>query len=245
MANPQKENGSLPIANELAEAFARLQISGNQWRIVWVILRQTYGWNKKTDKISMTQFQQKSGLKRRHTFRALKDLTDRKIVTKNDTTFITTYGINKDYSQWQMSPKKAYVQNGNKTVTKNDTKTVTKNDTHKIHNNKNTNPDFFSLKSRYPNPYLIDRVFEAIASTRKSGKVSDNILLAQLKKWARYPAEQVEAGINVYLEKNYAAGGRDEKYLFGIIRRTKIQTSEKNPDFNKPKYLTKGEIYAD
>ena len=228
MANPQKENGSLPVANELAEAFAHLQISGNQWRIVWVILRQTYGWNKKTDKISMTQFQQKSGLKRRHIFRALKDLTDRKIVTKNYTTFITTYGINKDYSQWQLSPKKAYAQSGNKTVTNNATKTVTKKDTHKIHNNKNTIPDFFSLKSRYSNPQLIDQAFEAIASTRKAGRVAESVLLAQLQKWNRYSVEEVEASIRVYLEKDCAGKGKGENYLLGIIRNHKNGNQQKH-----------------
>ena len=105
MANPQAENGHIDIANELGEAFFNLQLSGNQWRILWVIFRQTYGWHKKADRISISYFQRKTGLKRRHISRAIKDMVGRKIVTKNDTTYISTYGFQKDYSKWELSPK--------------------------------------------------------------------------------------------------------------------------------------------
>jgi hypothetical protein len=78
--------------------------------------------------------------------------------------------------------------------------------------------DLFSLKKRYAHPNLIDSVFQAIASTRKLGKVADSVLIAQLQKWAKYPVEQVESGIKIYLEKDYAAQGKREEYLLGIIR---------------------------
>lgn len=136
MASPQIENGYIPLSNELAEAFARLQLSGSQWRLLWVIIRKTYGWKKKKDRISITQFQQQTGLKRRHISRALSELINRKIVTKKDTTFITTYGLQKDYSKWKMSPKMAYDNIGDETVTKKDTKTVTKIGAHNIHKEK-------------------------------------------------------------------------------------------------------------
>lgn len=83
--------------------------------------------------------------------------------------------------------------------------------------NKET-PDFFSLLERYSDHNLIDRVFQAIASTRKSGKVADSVLTAQLQKWERYPVGQVEAGIRTYLDKDHAGGGKREEYLLGIIR---------------------------
>jgi phage replication O-like protein O len=117
MANPQKENGHLDLANEIIEEFYALQLSGNEWRVLWVILRQTYGWNKTADRISISQFVQKTKLKSRHVCRALKDMVERKIVTKNDTTYISTYGFQKDYSLWKPSPKMTLPQ----TLTKNDT----------------------------------------------------------------------------------------------------------------------------
>jgi len=80
-------------------------------------------------------------------------------------------------------------------------------------------PDFSSLKARYPDQDLIGRALSAIASTRKSGKVADSVLLAQLQKWERYSVGQVEAGLQTYLEKDYAGQGKREDYLLGIIRR--------------------------
>jgi hypothetical protein len=78
-----------------------------------------------------------------------------------------------------------------------------------------------SMKKRYQDPDLIDQAFEAIASTRKSGKVSDSVICRLLESWQKYPASQVEAGIRIFLDKDCAAQGKDEKYLTGIIRRQK------------------------
>ena len=88
---------------------------------------------------------------------------------------------------------------------------------------KGITPDLFSLKERYPDQDLIDEVFQAIASTRKSNKIAESILLAQLQKWERYPVEQVEAGIRVYLDKDCAGQGKREAYLLGIIRNQKTE----------------------
>jgi phage replication O-like protein O len=118
-ASPQVEDGYLKIAHEIAEAFSRIRISGNEWRILWVILRKTYGWNKKMDHISTTQFEKETGLKRRHVSRALSSLIKRRIVTNNGDSFIGTYGLQKDYSRW-----KTVTKNGDKKriVTNNGTK---------------------------------------------------------------------------------------------------------------------------
>lgn len=98
---------------------------------------------------------------------------------------------------------------------------------------KEETPAFFSLKNRYPDQDLIDKVFQAIASTRKSEKVADSVLLAQLQKWDRYPVDQVENGIRIYLEKDCAGQGKREPYLLGIIRNQ--QVTQKRPDSSPPK----------
>lgn len=92
-------------------------------------------------------------------------------------------------------------------------------------NSSKRTPDFFSLKNKYDS-ILVDNVFRAIASTRKNGKVADSVLFAQLRKWERYPVEQVEAGIQIYLEKDYAGQGKREEYLLGIIRNQKPNEHE-------------------
>jgi len=105
MASPQLENGHTRISNELIEELSKLQLSGNQWRIIWVILRKTYGYNKKMDRISYTQFAEMTGIPRKNIPRELNTLIDKKVVLKTEDTYIRTYGINKDYSKWEVSSK--------------------------------------------------------------------------------------------------------------------------------------------
>jgi hypothetical protein len=96
-----------------------------------------------------------------------------------------------------------------------------------------------SLK-RYSDQDLIQKVFQAIASTRRSGKVADSVLLAQLQKWERYPVEQVETGIRIYLDKGHATQGKRENYLLGIIRNEK---PAKQPPGTQPENLFKANWY--
>lgn len=85
-------------------------------------------------------------------------------------------------------------------------------------NKKKKIPSLFSLKSRYPDQNLLNQVFKAIASTRKSSKVAESVLVALLQKCERYPVQQVELGFRIYLEKDCAGQGKREAYLLGIIR---------------------------
>jgi len=73
---------------------------------------------------------------------------------------------------------------------------------------------------------LIDSAYQAIRSTRKSNRIADSVWLSQLEKWEHYHADQVETGIQTYLEKDYASQGKDEKYLYGIITKTKLPTAK-------------------
>ena len=88
----------------------------------------------------------------------------------------------------------------------------------KKENTDNISTEISDLRSRYSNQEIITQVFVTIASTRSGGKVKDSVLLKQLKLWEKYSVNQVENGIKVYLDKNCAGEGKNEKYLLGIIR---------------------------
>ncbi len=107
MANPQKENGAVPIANELWEALGRTYLSSYENQVLNCILRKTYGWNKKTDRISYSQFEEYTGIDRRHTARTLKRLLDRNIIICQGEGQNLEYGVQKDYERWQPLPKQA------------------------------------------------------------------------------------------------------------------------------------------
>lgn len=265
MANPQKEDGYTAISNELMEQYSKLQICGYEWRCLIAILRETYGWNRKKAEMSITRIQQITGLKRWHVSRTIKSLIDKKLVTKFGDSFTATLGPQKDYTKWKSSPKlvtaTTVTNSGDSTVTNLGDKIVTNlGDSNSQQNHANSeiaetenkkqylkqNPDFFSLKKRYQNPSLIDQAFQAIAATRKSGKVAESILLAQLKRWERYPVKQVESGIHIYIEKDCAGQGKREDYLLGIIRNQKPNKKpSKIHNSYQPKYLTEQDIYAD
>ena len=97
--------------------------------------------------------------------------------------------------------------------------------------NKRTPVDFSQislLEERYSDRDLINQCFESISSTRKTNRISDSVKLQILNQWKNYPADQVMAGIRIYLEKNYAATGKNEKYLLGIIRDNSQQKAPAN-----------------
>lgn len=111
MASPQRENGHIDIANEIAEALARTQLNGYESRYLWVLFRKTYGWQKKEDRIPISQFIEATGLKKQHIWRTQQRLIQRNIVTKNG----YKIGFQKDYTRWREVTKLGYVtKNGYK-----------------------------------------------------------------------------------------------------------------------------------
>ena len=113
MTTPQLKNGFLKLSNELAEVFQKVHLTGNEWRVLWVILRQTYGWEKKTEKISQTYFARQTGIARRNIGSVLGKLLRQNIIIKNDDTYIITYGLQKDYRKWHC-PETIIVSNDSK-----------------------------------------------------------------------------------------------------------------------------------
>ena len=101
--DPQVEDGHVDIANEIAEALARTQLSGYESRYLWVLWRKTYGWHKKEDVISNSQFVEATGLKKWHISRTEKRLIQRKIVAKIG----NKLSFNKHYKDWEVA------ENGN------------------------------------------------------------------------------------------------------------------------------------
>ena len=103
MASPQCENGYAKLANELLEALSHTQLSGYQTRCLFFLIRKTYGWEKKSDTISLSQWCQGTGLSKAHVCHALGQLKERNIVAKigNEFSFV------KDYTRWRALPKSA------------------------------------------------------------------------------------------------------------------------------------------
>lgn len=66
---------------------------------------------------------------------------------------------------------------------------------------------------------IIRQTIEAIRSTRETEKVANSVIQREMVWWSKQESTKVISGMRIYLDKGYAAQGKDEKYLRGIIRR--------------------------
>lgn len=136
MASPQPDKFT-KVSNELLEAIIRTDLSGAQLRALLFVVRKTYGYRKKMDKISLSQFAGALGMRRANIPRVLDSLVSRNIIKKNDSSYIITYGLQKNYENWR---GKTVIQTDNTlqtvinlepTVLKNDNKSAINTDNNK------------------------------------------------------------------------------------------------------------------
>jgi phage replication O-like protein O len=103
---PQLENeGYFQISRELQKELCKIRISGQERQVLDAIIFKTYGFGKKTDWISLSQFVELTGLIKPHIIRAIKKLLDKNIITKIGNGYKNIYGINKYYTTWKPLPK--------------------------------------------------------------------------------------------------------------------------------------------
>lgn len=82
MASPQKENGFTPIANEILEELVKIDLLGAELRVLLFIIRKTYGYRKKQDRISYTQFEKGTGISRQTINKTIKNLMAKGLIVK-------------------------------------------------------------------------------------------------------------------------------------------------------------------
>lgn len=123
MASPQKEKGHTETSNELLEALCLFDFNGSDYKILLFTIRKTYGYHKKTDPISIGQYQKGTGLARRTVIDTLNRLVSYNALVKERNSYVSRYGIQKDYDKWLVS-KTALVRIDAKTSAKPTSKLV-------------------------------------------------------------------------------------------------------------------------
>ena len=128
MASPQKENGYTSIANEIMDALISYRLPGEQRQVLDSIFRKTYGFNKKFDAISLSQFVLMTGLKKPNVIRSIQGLLSKKIISviKKDNALAHVYEFNKNYEQWQPLSKKITLSKKIISVIKKDNPSLSK-----------------------------------------------------------------------------------------------------------------------
>ncbi len=106
--NPQVENGHIELATEIWEALCRIRVPGEAMQVLLFIIRKTYGWKKKNDSISLSQFISGTGINQPNICRALKKLRGMNLISiiQKDNSGIPKYMFNKHYDTWKPLSKK-------------------------------------------------------------------------------------------------------------------------------------------
>ncbi|NBI31251.1 replication protein [Chengkuizengella marina] len=101
MANPQIENGYTKISNEILDHMCRIKLSPTQYRILFVVWRYTYGFNRKAHKLSLSFIEDATGVDVRNIRRSLEAQEDRKIIIqKIEKGKAREIIFNKNYEEW-------------------------------------------------------------------------------------------------------------------------------------------------
>lgn len=111
MVNPQKEHGHIQLAtgsgeNDLIMALVRASLHGSEYQVALFVLRKTWGYGKKEDRISLSQFQKATGLARSTVCHAINTLVARRVLVAQRRLPITVYSFNKRFDEWVV----AYMQ---------------------------------------------------------------------------------------------------------------------------------------
>jgi len=109
-AEPHPRDGHIRIPNTVADALARLRVSGSQAQIIWAVMRKTIGWQKsgawknEPYPISLADLNQATGVSRRQLLRELEDLTRRHILTRQARKGRTPLlSLNLDVGSWEVT----------------------------------------------------------------------------------------------------------------------------------------------
>jgi phage replication O-like protein O len=238
VANPQIQNGYTKIANELLEAICRLNISGNEMRILLYIIRRTYGFNRKFSEIPLSDIASAVGMRNEHVSKALKRLSSRKIIELHANKGVKpqTISIVKNYDEWSVEsctnlllPKMATVaENGNTTIAENGNSTIAKNGNTTIA--KNGNPTLYkenkeNIKERvkektpygnFKNVLLTDEEYDQLVYDY--GRDNAERYIERVDSWVQSTGKEradYYATIRLWLEKDDVEK-YDHKYDFVI-----------------------------
>lgn len=93
------DDGYTRIANELLEAVMSADLTARQLKVVLAIIRKTYGFGKKTDRITNTQIAAMTGIHHTHVCTAKNEMIAMNIIINQG----NQIGVNKVVSEWKFT----------------------------------------------------------------------------------------------------------------------------------------------
>ena len=204
MSDVQLENGYTRIADEILEQMARIKLSPTQYRLLFIIWRYTYGFNRKEHDLTLGFFEKAIGCDKRQIQRELKGLEERKIIFQN---VINGKGrkikFNKNYNEWVGKSAIGETTIGETTI--GETVKGTIGETVKGTIGETVNQDKQYIKTNIKTEYTSD--FEAFWKEYPR-KVSKQVAF---KRWKKLMKEKVSFDLLMNCTRNYARAMRDRK----------------------------------
>lgn len=183
MATPQLENGFTSIADELLDAIIAFPFSKREYKVVFSVIRKTYGFGKKTDDLTVTQIAKLTGLSRPHTSATIRDLSHKNVLLKRDGKHGYVLGIAKNYRRW----KRNIAPSRNRTCPETGTR-PSRNGTH------NKQPQYTKKDTCANVNGAFNEFWKAYPKKRSKGQAK--------KVWQRLkPDEQLESQILIGVER--------------------------------------------
>jgi phage replication O-like protein O len=179
VANPQLSNGYTKIANELLEAICRLNVSGNEMRILLYIIRRTYGFNRTYAEIPLSDISEALGMKKGNVSRELKKLREANIIEQHSNKGVRpqTLSIVKNYEKWCVESCAVLPLSNSITVIKTDNPTVINSDNPTYKEKKENIKERVKEKphGRYGNVLLTDNQYSDLTKDYGENNVRDYI----------------------------------------------------------------------
>lgn len=222
MASPQVENGYTRIANELMEVIPLYKFNGTQFRILFVVLRYTYGFQRKSHELSLTFIADSTGMHKQQIKRELDILIKNKVLIEEEPPSFNKPRIiqfNKNYKEWLISRQSAKTLTVNKEDDTQSANTLTPTVSELAYQERNNKENIKESSSSIDNlpPLMNDENLKRIAKAYKDngfGILFPNAGQALLELADEYTIEWVELA----MEKAGKMGKRNVAYVEGILK---------------------------
>ncbi|MBA3009727.1 MAG: replication protein [Proteobacteria bacterium] len=132
-ACPKEHEGFTQIPNRILDHLCKAYIPARERQCLDLIIRQTYGYHKHQDKISLSQFVENTELKTRTVRDCLSSLEEKKIINISPGTFRSPkgYSLNQDFTLWSVQRNPHSAEEPAQSVQRNPQRSVQKNPHHK------------------------------------------------------------------------------------------------------------------
>jgi phage replication O-like protein O len=101
------EDGFTRTANAIQDQLCKLDLSGSQFQLLNAIIRSTYGYNKKQDRVTNTYLAELTDLSDKAVRDGLQVLIDRRIINCEKSGIMKLVSVNKVISEWVLKGTKA------------------------------------------------------------------------------------------------------------------------------------------